>query len=188
MIGLLLPDSTLYQFVTVGCVLLEKTVWTRKVEVCFCSNVVSRHSESRACLCGSVHWGSFSSFSIHLCLFPPLPASFYSFFSLQTLMPVEDASPCATLPRSHLVQVGPVPERCHSLSDLSRSPALGRRTASYTKSSSADVSPLRRVLTRRMNMCPNHKQKQQPLRTPACAVVLEQPVCSPYSLWHFVSK
>lgn len=126
-------------------------------------------------------------------LFPPLypflpPPSFYSFFSLQTLTPVEDASPCATLPRSPHVQVGPVPERCHSLSDLSRSPALGCRTASYTKSSSADVSPLRRVLTRRMNMCPNHRQKQRPLHTSACAVVLEQPVCSPYSLWHFVSK
>ncbi|KAM7367296.1 hypothetical protein PAMP_015209 [Pampus punctatissimus] len=63
----------------------------------------------------------------------------------------------------------------------------GRRAAAYATSSSADVSPLRRVLTRRMNMCPHH-QHQQPLHTSACTVVLEQPVCSPYSLWHFVKK
>lgn len=104
-------------------------------------------------------------------------------------MPVEDTSPCATLPRSHLAQVGPVPERWHSLGDLSRSPVLGRRAAMYATSSSADISPLRRVLTRRMNACPHqHLQPRQPLRTSARAVVLEQPVCSPLSLWHFVSK
>ncbi|XP_051248323.1 membrane-associated guanylate kinase, WW and PDZ domain-containing protein 2a isoform X4 [Dicentrarchus labrax] len=107
---------------------------------------------------------------------------------LPTIYRVEDASPCATLHRSPLVQVGPVPERCHSLGDLSRSPTLGRRAAAYATSSSADVSPLRRVLTRRMNMCPYHHQQQQPLHTSACTVVLEQPVCSPFSLWHFVKK
>ncbi|KAM9328026.1 membrane-associated guanylate kinase, WW and PDZ domain-containing protein 2a [Pholidichthys leucotaenia] len=107
---------------------------------------------------------------------------------LPTIYRVEDASPCATLPRTPHTQVGPVPVRCHSLGDLSRSPALGHRTALYTASSSADVSPLRRVLTRRMNMCPSPKQRQQPPHTSACAVVLEQPACSPYSLWHFVKK
>lgn len=119
---------------------------------------------------------------------PSLPPS--SSFSLQTLMPVEDASPCATLPRSPLAQVGPVPERCHSLGDLSHSPSLGRRATAYATSSSADVSPLRRVLTRRMKICPNQQQQQQqqPLHTSACTVVLEQPVYSPFSLWHFVSK
>ncbi|XP_039998832.1 membrane-associated guanylate kinase, WW and PDZ domain-containing protein 2a isoform X3 [Xiphias gladius] len=111
---------------------------------------------------------------------------------LPTIYRVEDASPCATLPRSPLAQVGQVPERCHSLGDLSRSPTLGRRAGLYATSSSADVSPLRRVLTRRMNMCPHHQQQQQEqhqqLHTSACAVVLEQPVCSPFSLWHFVKK
>ncbi|KAM3587552.1 uncharacterized protein V6R79_008829 [Siganus canaliculatus] len=120
---------------------------------------------------------------------------------LPTIYRVEDASPCATLPRPPLVQVGPLPERCHSLGDLSRSPTLGRRAAAYATSSSANVSPLRRVLTRRMNMCPHQHQQQQqqqqqqqkpqqqqPLHTPACTVVLEQPVCSPFSLWHFVKK
>ncbi|XP_071358720.1 membrane-associated guanylate kinase, WW and PDZ domain-containing protein 2a isoform X4 [Trachinotus anak] len=109
---------------------------------------------------------------------------------LPTIYRVEDVSPCATLHRPPLAQVGPVPERCHSLGDLSRSPTLGRRAAAYTTSSSADVSPLRRVLTRRMNMCPHQHQQQQhqPLHTSACAVVLEQPVCSPLSLWHFVKK
>ncbi|XP_034719895.1 membrane-associated guanylate kinase, WW and PDZ domain-containing protein 2a isoform X3 [Etheostoma cragini] len=104
---------------------------------------------------------------------------------LPTIYRVEDASPCAPLPRSPLVQVGSGPVRCHSLSDLSRSPTLGRRAAAT--SSSADVSPLRRVLTRRMNTCP-HQQQRQPLHTSACTVVLEQPVCSPFSLWHFVKK
>ncbi|KAM4569468.1 membrane-associated guanylate kinase, WW and PDZ domain-containing protein 2a isoform 4-T4 [Odontesthes bonariensis] len=107
---------------------------------------------------------------------------------LPTIYRVEDASPSATLPRPPRAQVGLVPERCHSLGDLSRSPALGRRAAAYATSSSADVSPLRHVLTRRMNMCPHHQQHQQPLHTSACTVVLEQPVCSPYSLWHFVKK
>ncbi|XP_035003620.2 membrane-associated guanylate kinase, WW and PDZ domain-containing protein 2a isoform X1 [Hippoglossus stenolepis] len=113
---------------------------------------------------------------------------------LPTIYRVEDAKPCATLPRSALTQVGPVPERCHSLGDLSCSPTLCRRAAVYATSSSTDVSPLRRVLTRRMNMCPHQQQRrqrrqqQQPLHTSACAVVLEQPVCSPYSLWHFVKK
>ncbi|XP_062239087.1 membrane-associated guanylate kinase, WW and PDZ domain-containing protein 2a isoform X3 [Platichthys flesus] len=108
---------------------------------------------------------------------------------LPSIYRVEDAKPCATLPRSALTQVGPVPERCHSLGDLSRSPTLCRRAAVYaTTSSSTDVSPLRRVLTRRRNMCPHQRQQQQPLHTSACAVVLEQPVCSPYSLWHFVKK
>ncbi|KAG8005557.1 Membrane-associated guanylate kinase [Nibea albiflora] len=114
---------------------------------------------------------------------------------LPTIYRVEDVSPFATLPRPPpLVQVGPVPERCHSLGDLSRSPTLGRRV--YATSASADVSPLRRVLTRRMNVCPhqqhqhhhNQQQQQQPLHTSACTVVLEQPVCSPFSLWHFVKK
>ncbi|CAG5927429.1 unnamed protein product [Menidia menidia] len=110
---------------------------------------------------------------------------------LPTIYRVEDASPCATLPRPPRGQAGPagpVPERCRSLGDLSRSPALGRRAAAYATSSSADVSPLRHVLTRRMNMCPHHQPYQQPLHTAACTVVLEQPVCSPYSLWHFVKK
>ncbi|XP_069021024.1 membrane-associated guanylate kinase, WW and PDZ domain-containing protein 2a isoform X3 [Embiotoca jacksoni] len=108
---------------------------------------------------------------------------------LPTIYRVEDASRCATLPRPPLVQVGPVPERCHSLGDLSRrSPTLGRRAAAYATSSSADVSPLRRVLTRRMNACPHQRHQQQPLHTSACTVVLEQPVCSPVSLWHFVKK
>ncbi|KAK9525806.1 hypothetical protein VZT92_016484 [Zoarces viviparus] len=115
---------------------------------------------------------------------------------LPTIYRVEDASPCSTLPRSARVQVGAVPERCHSLGDLSRSPTLGRRVAACDTSSSADASPLRRVLTRRMNMCPHHHQHHhhhhhqqcQPLPTSACAVVLEQPVCSPFSLWHFVKK
>ncbi|XP_026218272.1 membrane-associated guanylate kinase, WW and PDZ domain-containing protein 2a isoform X2 [Anabas testudineus] len=108
---------------------------------------------------------------------------------LPTIYRVEDASPCATLPRSPLVQVSSVPERCRSLCDLSHSPTLGRRAAAYTTSSSAHVSPLRRVLTRRMNLCPNQQQQQQqPLHTSSCTVVLEQPVCSPFSLWHFVKK
>ncbi|KAM9846170.1 membrane-associated guanylate kinase, WW and PDZ domain-containing protein 2a [Aulostomus maculatus] len=109
---------------------------------------------------------------------------------LPTIYRVEDASPCATLPRSPLAQVGPRPERCHSLGDLSRSPPAVRRAAAFATSSSADVSPLRRVLTRRMNMCPHQQQQQQqqPLRTSACTVVLEQPVYSPLSLWHFVKK
>ncbi|XP_037615842.1 membrane-associated guanylate kinase, WW and PDZ domain-containing protein 2a isoform X5 [Sebastes umbrosus] len=115
---------------------------------------------------------------------------------LPTIYRVEDVIPCATLPRPPRVQVDPVPERCHSLGDLSRSPTLGRRVAAYATSSSADVSPLRRVLTRRMNTCPHHQhhhqqqqqQQRQPLHTSACTVVLEQPVCSPFSLWHFVKK
>ncbi|XP_047192329.1 membrane-associated guanylate kinase, WW and PDZ domain-containing protein 2a isoform X4 [Scophthalmus maximus] len=110
---------------------------------------------------------------------------------LPSIYRAEDAKPCATLPRSVLAQVGAVPERCHSLGDLSRSPAQGRRAAACAASSSADVSPLRRVLTRRMNMCPHHhqqQQQQQPLHASACAVVLEQPVCSPFSLWHIVKK
>ncbi|KAK1906321.1 Membrane-associated guanylate kinase WW and PDZ domain containing protein 2 [Dissostichus eleginoides] len=109
---------------------------------------------------------------------------------LPTIYRVEDASPCATLPRPPRVQVGPLPERCHSLSDLSHSPTPGRRAAAYATSSSTDISPLRRFLTRRMNTCPHHQNQQtqrQPLHASACTV-LEQPVCSPYSLWHFVKK
>ncbi|KAM3858834.1 membrane-associated guanylate kinase, WW and PDZ domain-containing protein 2a [Diretmus argenteus] len=111
---------------------------------------------------------------------------------LPTIYREEDASPSATLPRSPLARIGPVPERCHSLSDLTPSPILGRRAAVYGMSSSANVSPLRCVLTRRINTCPHHhqpqQQQQQPLHTSACTVVLEQPVCSPVSLWHFVKK
>ncbi|XP_068162652.1 membrane-associated guanylate kinase, WW and PDZ domain-containing protein 2a isoform X3 [Antennarius striatus] len=107
---------------------------------------------------------------------------------LPSIYRVEEAGPCATLPRSHLIQVSPVPERSYSLSDLPRSPTLGRRAAACT-SSSANVSPLRRILTRRMNMCPHHDhQQQQPLHNPTCTVVLEQSVCNPLSLWHFVKK
>ncbi|XP_068611533.1 membrane-associated guanylate kinase, WW and PDZ domain-containing protein 2a [Brachionichthys hirsutus] len=102
---------------------------------------------------------------------------------LPSIYRVEEAGPCATLPRAHLIQVIPVPERSHSLSDLSRSPTLGRsRAAAANASSPANVSPLRRVLTRRMNVCP------RPPHSPACTVVLEQPVCTPLSLWHFVKK
>ncbi|KAK5606278.1 hypothetical protein CRENBAI_024081 [Crenichthys baileyi] len=97
---------------------------------------------------------------------------------------VEDASPSPTLPRRPRAQVGRLPERCHSLGDLSRSPTTGRRAPSYATSSSADVSPLRSVLTRRMNTCPHRQRHPQPLYASACTVLLEQPVCSPYSLWH----
>ncbi|TWW64782.1 Membrane-associated guanylate kinase, WW and PDZ domain-containing protein 2 [Takifugu flavidus] len=131
----------------------------------------------------------------------PLPAIYRGFLSssspharplillspVQNPIPVADASPCSTLPRPRLAQVGVAPERCHSLGDLSRSPSFGRR-AVYATSSSADVSPLRRVLTRRMNTCPHQRQRQQPARGPACTVVVEQPVCSPVSLWHLVKK
>ncbi|CAL9682844.1 unnamed protein product [Knipowitschia caucasica] len=103
---------------------------------------------------------------------------------LPTIYRVEDACPFATLPRSFLAQVGTVHERCHSLSDLPRSPATGRRPAAFTTSSSASASPLRRILTRRMNMCPN----QEPLHTSACTVLLQQPVFTPPSLWHCVKK
>ncbi|KAI4802942.1 hypothetical protein KUCAC02_006509, partial [Chaenocephalus aceratus] len=109
---------------------------------------------------------------------------------LPTIYREEDASPCATLPRPPRVQAGPLPDRCHSLSDLSRSPTPSCRAAAYATSSSTDVSPLRRFLTRRMNTCPHHQNQQtqrQPLHASACTV-LEQPVCSPYSLWHFVKK
>lgn len=107
--------------------------------------------------------------------------------------PVEGAAPCATLPRSHhLAQVAPLAERCHSLCDLSRSsPTAARRAAAaYATSSSANVSPLRRVLTRRVNPCPHqHRHLQEvPLRSSACTVLLEQPICSSASLWHLVSK
>ncbi|XP_047430996.1 membrane-associated guanylate kinase, WW and PDZ domain-containing protein 2a isoform X4 [Mugil cephalus] len=108
---------------------------------------------------------------------------------LPAIYRVEDASRCATLPRPPLAQVGSAPGRCHSLGDLSRSPTTGRRAYAYASSSSADVSPLRRVLTRRMNTCPHHQQlPPPPLHASACTVVLEHPLCSPYSLWHFVKK
>ncbi|XP_023808415.1 membrane-associated guanylate kinase, WW and PDZ domain-containing protein 2 isoform X5 [Oryzias latipes] len=101
---------------------------------------------------------------------------------LPTIYRVEDASPCATLPRPPRAQFGAAPGRCHSLGDLSRSPALARRAAAHAAYCSADVSPLRQVLTRRLNVQPTP-------HNPACTtVVLEQPVCSPYSLWHFVKK
>lgn len=173
--GLLLPDCSAHLshtvFIAVRCT-AEKTVWTGEVEVGFRSNVVVQ-SPSLATLC----------------LFPPFSHVLLLFltFPIQMLMAVEDACPFATLPRSFLAQVSPVPERCHSLGDLSRSPTTGRRAATYATSSSANASPLRRVLTRRMNTCP-HQELQQPLHTSACAVLLEQPVCSPLSLWHFVSK
>lgn len=170
MTSLLLPESSTNSPPTraVGC--MKKLSGPLEVEVEVCLHSESRHSSE-----------ALSSPSPHLLPPPPFPC--------KTLMPVEDASPCATLPRSHLAQVGPVPERWHSLGDLSRSPTLGRRAATYATSSSADISPLRRVLTRGMNACPHqHRQQRQPLHTSACAVVLEQPVCSPLSLWHFVSK
>ncbi|XP_014877207.1 membrane-associated guanylate kinase, WW and PDZ domain-containing protein 2-like, partial [Poecilia latipinna] len=107
---------------------------------------------------------------------------------LPAIYRAEDASPSATLPRRPRAQAGPVPERCHSLGDLSRSPTTGRRAPSYATSSSAEVSPLRSVLTRRMNTCPHRQRHPQPLYASACTVLLEQPVCSPYSLWHIVKK
>ncbi|XP_055087970.1 membrane-associated guanylate kinase, WW and PDZ domain-containing protein 2a isoform X4 [Periophthalmus magnuspinnatus] len=103
---------------------------------------------------------------------------------LPTIYRVEDVCPFATLPRPFLAQVGTVHERCRSMSDLPRSPAAGRRAAAFGTSSSASASPLRRVLTRRMNTCPH----QEPLHTSACTVLLQQPVLSPESLWHFVKK
>ncbi|XP_027899125.1 membrane-associated guanylate kinase, WW and PDZ domain-containing protein 2a isoform X1 [Xiphophorus couchianus] len=107
---------------------------------------------------------------------------------LPAIYRAEDASPSATLPRRPCAQVGPAPERCHSLGDLSRSPKTGRRAPSYATSSSAEVSPLRSVLTRRMNTCTHRQRHPQPLYASACTVLLEQPVCSPYSLWHIVKK
>lgn len=96
--------------------------------------------------------------------------------------PAVDAGPSSTLPRPRPAQAGPQPERCRSLGDLSHSPPFGRRAAVRAASSSADVSPLRRVLTRRMNSCAHHRPR------PTCTVVVEQPVCSPAPLWCSASK
>ncbi|XP_054608752.1 membrane-associated guanylate kinase, WW and PDZ domain-containing protein 2a isoform X5 [Dunckerocampus dactyliophorus] len=98
---------------------------------------------------------------------------------LPAIYRVEDASPCATLPRSYPPQVGPAsaPERSHSLGDLSssRSPPVLRRAASPF--ASADISPLRHVLTRRMNMSPRRPPLPH-LRTAR----------SPSPLWRCVKK
>nr|XP_043876310.1 membrane-associated guanylate kinase, WW and PDZ domain-containing protein 2-like isoform X3 [Solea senegalensis] len=103
---------------------------------------------------------------------------------LPTIYRVEDAGPCATLPRPPPAQVDAVaPERCHSLGDLPHSPALGRRVAS----SSANVSPLRHVLTRRMTMCPHHHQHQHQQHQQQHHQQ-QPPVCSALSLWHVVKK
>lgn len=96
--------------------------------------------------------------------------------------PAVDAGPSSTLPRPRPAPAGPQPERCRSLGDLSRSPPVGRRAAVRAASSSADVSPLRRVLTRRMNTCAHHRPR------PACTVVVQKPVCSPAPLWCSASK
>ncbi|KAM9823924.1 membrane-associated guanylate kinase, WW and PDZ domain-containing protein 2a [Neosynchiropus ocellatus] len=103
---------------------------------------------------------------------------------LPAIYRVGSASPCATLPRSPLVQVGLLSERSHSLGDLSCSPQAVRRAAAYATSSSANASPLRSVLTRRLKRCPHHR----PPPASACAVLLERPVCSPLSLWQLLKK
>ncbi|XP_077450006.1 membrane-associated guanylate kinase, WW and PDZ domain-containing protein 2a isoform X2 [Stigmatopora argus] len=85
--------------------------------------------------------------------------------------PLQDGGPSATLPRPSFAYAGPSPERCHSLDDLSwRSPMAARRPAS--PSASADVSPLRHVLMRRLKMSPRHRHAQR----------------SPSSLCRFVKK
>ncbi|XP_061523151.1 membrane-associated guanylate kinase, WW and PDZ domain-containing protein 2a isoform X4 [Phycodurus eques] len=85
----------------------------------------------------------------------PLPAIFR----------VQDGGPRATLPRSAAAHPGLAPERCRSLTDLSsRSPPAARRPASpFT---AADVSPLRHVLTRRINMSPRHHHHHHHRRHP----------------------
>ncbi|XP_077566060.1 membrane-associated guanylate kinase, WW and PDZ domain-containing protein 2a isoform X2 [Stigmatopora nigra] len=88
--------------------------------------------------------------------------------------PLQDGGPSATLPMPSVTYAaaGLPPERCHSLDDLSwRSPAAARRPGS--PSASADVSPLRHVLMRRLKMSPRHRRHAP---------------CSPSSLCRFVKK
>ncbi|XP_061617911.1 membrane-associated guanylate kinase, WW and PDZ domain-containing protein 2a isoform X4 [Phyllopteryx taeniolatus] len=96
----------------------------------------------------------------------PLPAIFR----------VQDGGPRATLPRSSAVHPGLAPERCRSLTDLSsRSPPAARRPASPF--AAADVSPLRHVLTRRINMSPRHHHHHQHHRRHPRAHRSPSPLC-----------
>lgn len=164
-----------------GCAAVKESVWTVEAEVCFSSpSPLQVRNPPSLTLCVP----SSEALSPRLpSLLPPC-----SSFFLTLLTPVEDAAPSATLPRRLRAQIGLVPERCHSLGDLSRSPTTGRKAPSYAASSSADVSPLRSVLTRRMTTCPHGQRHPQPLHASTCTVLLEQPLCSPFSLWHIVSK
>ncbi|XP_061767980.1 membrane-associated guanylate kinase, WW and PDZ domain-containing protein 2a isoform X3 [Nerophis ophidion] len=109
---------------------------------------------------------------------------------LPAIYRVADASPCASLPRSYLSQVGLAlpPERSHSLGDLSSScspPILRRADSPFA---SADISPLRHVLTRRMIMSPRRPPPPHLRTAAACTMVLERPGRSPSPLWRFVKK